>query len=162
MWVCAAVSNYLQPAWIVALQGALSMGFSRQDHWSELPFPTPGDLPDPGVKSTSPALQAASLPLSHQGNPSFEKKSIFFLYYNKGGTSGLKMWLLRTRKNTDNQDNFKTIPFPKLIWVNKDSVSPSRLGHQLSKYTWSSYYTSTPVLPLGPSHANAKTPATAS
>ena len=36
--------------WTVAHQAPLSMGFSRQDHWSELPFPLPGDLPNPGIK----------------------------------------------------------------------------------------------------------------
>ena len=46
------------------------MGFSRQEYWSGLPFPTPGDLPNPGIKPVSPLspeLQANSLPLSHQG-----------------------------------------------------------------------------------------------
>ena len=46
------------------------MGFSRQEYWSGLPFPSPGDLLDPGIKPASPvspALQAVSLPLSHQG-----------------------------------------------------------------------------------------------
>ena len=40
----------------------LSMGFSRQEYWSGLPFPSPGDLPDPGLQAGSPALQADSLP----------------------------------------------------------------------------------------------------
>ena len=43
------------------------MEFSRQGYWSGLPFPSPGDLPDPGIEPGSPALQADSLPLSHQG-----------------------------------------------------------------------------------------------
>ena len=43
----------------------LSMGFPRQEYWSELPFPPPGDIPDPGMEPISPALQADSLPLSH-------------------------------------------------------------------------------------------------
>ena len=47
----------------------LSMGFSRQEHWSGLPFPSPGDLPDPGIKLRSPALWADSLPSEPQGNP---------------------------------------------------------------------------------------------
>ena len=47
--------------WIVACQAPLSMGFSRQEYWNELPFPSPGDLPNPGVKPRSPALQADSL-----------------------------------------------------------------------------------------------------
>ena len=42
--------------WTTAHQAPLSMGFSRQEHWSGLPFPSPGDLPDPGIKPRSPAL----------------------------------------------------------------------------------------------------------
>ena len=47
--------------WTAARQAPLSMGFSRPEHWSGLPCPPPGDLPDPGIAPTSPALQAASL-----------------------------------------------------------------------------------------------------
>ena len=46
--------------WTVAHQASLSMGFSRQEYWSGLPFSSPGDLPDPGIKPRSPALQADS------------------------------------------------------------------------------------------------------
>ena len=42
----------------LACQAPLSMGFSRQEYWSELPFPSPGDLPNPGIKLRSPTLQA--------------------------------------------------------------------------------------------------------
>ena len=42
--------------WTVAYQAPLSMGFSRQERWSGLPFPSPGDLPDPGIEPRSPAL----------------------------------------------------------------------------------------------------------
>ena len=45
------------------------MGFSRQEHWSKLPFPPPSGLPDPGIKPMSPVWQADSLPLSQLGNP---------------------------------------------------------------------------------------------
>ena len=55
--------------WTVAWQASLSMEFSRQEYWSGLPFPSPGDFPDPGIQPGSPALQADSLPLSHQGSP---------------------------------------------------------------------------------------------
>ena len=47
--------------WTIAHQAPLSMEFPRQEYSSELPFPSPGDLPDPGIKPTSPALQADSL-----------------------------------------------------------------------------------------------------
>ena len=48
--------------WTVAYQASPSMGFSRQEYWSGLPFPSPGDLPDPGIKPRSPTLQADALP----------------------------------------------------------------------------------------------------
>ena len=47
--------------WTVAHQASLSMGFSRQEYWSGLPFPSPGDLPDPGIEPGSPALEADAL-----------------------------------------------------------------------------------------------------
>ena len=47
--------------WTVAYQAPPSMGFSRQEYWSGLPFPSPGDLPDPGIKPRSPALEADAL-----------------------------------------------------------------------------------------------------
>ena len=49
-------------AWTVTCQAPLSMGFSRQEYWSGLPFPSPGDLPDPGIEPESPALGADALP----------------------------------------------------------------------------------------------------
>ena len=52
--------------WTVTCQAPLSMRFPRQEYWGGLPFPSPGDLPDPGIKPVSPALEADSLPLSHQ------------------------------------------------------------------------------------------------
>ena len=55
--------------WTVTCQILLSMGFLRKECRSRLPFLSPGDLPNPGIKPTSPALQADSLPLSHQGSP---------------------------------------------------------------------------------------------
>ena len=55
--------------WSVARQAPLSMGFSRQEYWSGLPFPTPGDLHDPGIEPVSPALQADSLLSEPPGKP---------------------------------------------------------------------------------------------
>ena len=54
--------------WTVVYQASLSMGFSRQEYWSGLPFPSPGDLPDPGIKLGSPVLQVDSLPTELLGN----------------------------------------------------------------------------------------------
>ena len=54
--------------WTVAHQAPLSVEVSRQDDWSGLPFPFPGDLPDPGIEPRSPTLQADSLPAEPPGN----------------------------------------------------------------------------------------------
>ena len=59
----------LATPWTVACKSPLSMGFSRQEYWSGLPFPSPGDIPDPGIKPGSPALQADSLPSEPPGKP---------------------------------------------------------------------------------------------
>ena len=53
--------------WVIACQGSLSMEFSRQEYWSGLPFPSPGDLPDPGIEVGSPVFQADSLPSEPSG-----------------------------------------------------------------------------------------------
>ena len=55
--------------WTVACQAPLSMKFSRQGYWSGLPCPPPGDLPNPGIKPRSPALQADSSPSEPPGKP---------------------------------------------------------------------------------------------
>ena len=54
--------------WTIARQASLSMGFSRQEYWSGLLLPSPGDLPNPGIEPGSPALQAGSLPLVPPGS----------------------------------------------------------------------------------------------
>ena len=59
----------LATPWTAARQAPLSMGFSRQEYWSSLPFPSSGDLPDPGIEPRSPVLQVDSLPAEPQGKP---------------------------------------------------------------------------------------------
>ena len=68
------MSDSFSTAWTIACQAPLSMGFPRQEYWSGLPFPSPGDLLNPGIKPVSAAWQAASLPLSHLGS-SWDKAS---------------------------------------------------------------------------------------
>ena len=55
--------------WTVAYQASPSMGFSRQEYWSGLPFPSPGDLPNPGIEPGSPALGADALTSEPPGKP---------------------------------------------------------------------------------------------
>ena len=70
----ACMLNHLSCVWLCnpmnySPQVLLSMEFSWQEYWSELPFPPPGDLPNPGIELVSPALQPDSLLLSHQRRP---------------------------------------------------------------------------------------------
>ena len=55
--------------WTVAYRAPPSMEFSRQEYWSGLPFPSPGDLPDSGIEPGSPTLQADALPSEPPGKP---------------------------------------------------------------------------------------------
>ena len=57
--------------WTVARQAPLSMGLPRQEYWSGLPLPSPGDLPDPGIKLRSPALQVDFFIAEPLGKPIF-------------------------------------------------------------------------------------------
>ena len=66
VYLLSSVQLFVKP---VAHQAPLSMGFSKQGYWRGLLFPSPGCLPGPRIKLTSPALQVDSLPLSHQGSP---------------------------------------------------------------------------------------------
>ena len=75
--------------WTVVHQFPLSMGFSRQEYWSGLPCALPGDLPNPGIKPRSPALQADSLLAEQQGNPK-----------NTGvGSLSLLQWIFPTQES---------------------------------------------------------------
>ena len=67
---CSVMSDSVTP-WTVACRLLCPWGFSRQEYCSGLPCLPPGDLPDPGIKPGSPALQADSIALSQQGNPMF-------------------------------------------------------------------------------------------
>ena len=73
--------------WTVACQASLSLGFSRQEYWSGLPFPPPEDLPNPGTEPGSPALQADSLPTEPPGKP--PNQFIFLQEVPSGSTSTL-------------------------------------------------------------------------
>ena len=82
MCVCAQSLSYVwlfATPWTVAHQIPLSMGFSRQEYWSELPFPPPRDLPEPGIKPVSlatPALEGGFFTTEPPGKPSKKYKEL--------------------------------------------------------------------------------------
>ena len=69
MLSCFSRVQLFATPWTVAHQAPLSMGFSRQEYWSGLPFPSPGDLPNSGIEPRSPSLQADSLLSETPGKP---------------------------------------------------------------------------------------------
>ena len=73
VWFCVVLTRVRLCAtpWTVACQSALSMGFSRQEYWSGLPFPPPGDLPHPGIEPGSPSLWADALLSEPPGKSQF-------------------------------------------------------------------------------------------
>ena len=68
MHIFSCVWFFVTP-WTIVCQAPLSKGFSRQEYWSGLLFPLPGDLPDPGIKPTSPALASGFFITELPGNP---------------------------------------------------------------------------------------------
>ena len=63
------MSDSFTTLWTVALQAPLSMGFPRQEYWSEVPFPSPGYLPDPAIKPVSPKFSDRLVSTEHLGSP---------------------------------------------------------------------------------------------
>ena len=73
MKLLSRVRLFVTP-WTVAYQLPLSMGFPRQEYWNGLPFPSPGDFPDPGIEPRSPLLRADALPSEPPGSMYQKKK----------------------------------------------------------------------------------------
>ena len=87
---------FLTP-WIIPWEDALAMGFSRQEHWSGLPFPSSGDLPDPGIEPESlmsPALTGGSSPLAPLGKPQNTGVGLHFILKGILPTQGSNLCLL--------------------------------------------------------------------
>ena len=83
--------------WTVACQAPLCMEFSRQEYWCRLPYPPPGDLPNPGIEPTPPALQADSLPCEPPGKPKKTWVGSLSLLQGIFLTQGLTRGLLHCR-----------------------------------------------------------------
>ena len=77
---CSVAQSFLtlSTPWAIACQSPLSMGFSRQEYWGGLPFPSPGDLSDPGIEPRSPAMQADSLTTELWGKPNYMVDNLIY------------------------------------------------------------------------------------
>ena len=124
-----------------------SMRFSRPEYWSGYPFPSPGDLPNPGIEPRSPALQVGSLPAEPQGKP-LKKKIILCIYFGCAGSSlllgpfsscgeqgplwlwcaGLSWWLLLWNPGS------RACGLQQLQHVGSEAVAPGALEHRLGSH----------------------------
>ena len=77
MYVCSVMSNSFMTSWVVACEE-----FSSQEHWSGLPFPTPGDLSDPGIEPMSPALAGEFFTTAPPGEPPGEPIHMYTYIYS--------------------------------------------------------------------------------
>ena len=79
---CSVVSGSFVTPWTVACQAPVFMGFPRQEHWSGLPFPSPGDLPSPGIESESLVLAGGffTTGVPHQSRPTVIITVLFASY----------------------------------------------------------------------------------
>ena len=145
--VCVCILSHVQLSvtlWTVANQTPLSTEFSRQEHWSGFPFPTPGDLPNPGIKPASPAMAGRFFILEPPGKPkcsiiSFvslssapwtESKRFPFLFFSAAKEKQISkqttttktylwMWyltLLNKCKSKDNSPVHSEVFFPEGGW----------------------------------------------
>ena len=108
------VSNSFVTQWTVACQASLSMGFPRRECWSGLPFPSAGDLPDPGIEPASAALQARSLP-SEPPLPIEKLSSHHITFFPIFPTLGIF-------RNSPFKGNQHTYPFI-FIWYPMNSIN---------------------------------------
>ena len=98
------MSDSFVTPWTVACQAPLSIGFSKQEYWIGLPFPSPGDLPDPGIEPGSPALQVDALPYEPPRKP-FHGKGII----NFRSNSCPFLLLIGSKTANQNQKNFESL-----------------------------------------------------
>ena len=89
--------------WTVAYQAPWSMGFSRQEYWSGLLFPCPGDLPNPGIEPRSPALQVNCLPAEPPENPPKNKAKCVRIKFDQQNSQKFTTTLIKCRAKKENK-----------------------------------------------------------
>ena len=143
----------LVTTWTVACQVPVSMGFSRQEYWNGLPFPSPADLPNPGIKPRSPALQADSLPIEpwrkHKDGRRGEIAFRINPYTSQGGLEGSNKTLCAPGNPTETEPDL-----PLSVWVSPVKVQVSSgLSQGWGLWVWQTWVWHKPfwrMLPLTP------------
>ena len=130
MLSCSVMSDSLQPHGLQPARLLCPWGFSRKEYWSGLPFPSPGDLPNPGIKPRSPTLQADSLLTEPPGKPipGFKPSWVWSHSWHLWSSQLLTGNIL-TFGSTLELSNI--LPFPHIFW-------PVRLKNKnpISEWMW--------------------------
>ena len=115
---------------IVAHQTPLSMGVSREEYWSELPLPSPGDLPNTGIESRSPTLQVDSLPAELPGNPKNTGVASLSLFQ--------QIFLTQESAALQVDSSPAELPGKHMPWVqnNGNTLQYSCLGNPMDRGVW--------------------------
>ena len=121
--------------WTVAHQAPLSMGFPRQEYWSALLFPSPGDLPDPGMEPVSPALAGRFFTTEPPGTPPTPNVLPVILYKSPHSNDSLSSWMLDTCQFSSIAQSCLTLCDPM------DCSTPGfPVHHQLPEFTQTHVY----------------------
>ena len=117
VWSISHIWLFVTP-WTVACQAPLSMGFSTQEYWSGLPFSSPGDLHDPEIKPTSPALTGGFFTTESPGKPMKDfRKSLFQIKKKKRGSG-------EEEEQEEEEDAFKMLKH----WVHLGALRKASKG----------------------------------
>ena len=131
------MSNSFVTPWTGAYQTPLSMGFCRQEYWSRLPFPFPGNLPNPGAEPTFSALKGRFLPLSHQ----FDHMILLFL--TSWGSSILLSTVavpIYSLRNSEKQGSALSVSSPTLVSFCPFNSSHFNRGEVISHWSFDLHF----------------------
>ena len=104
------------------------MGFSRQEHWSGLPFPSPGDLPDPGMEPASPALAGGFFTTAPPGKPVLVMKVKLLSRVQLSATPWIVAYQAPPPRRFSRQEYWNGLPFPSLGDLPNPGIEPKSLA----------------------------------
>ena len=134
-WSLSVLSDSATP-WTVVHQAPPSMEFSRHEYWSRLSFPSPGDLPDPGIKPRSPTLQADILPSDPPGKPQETGKVIWYSHLFKNLPPFV---VIHSQRLSHSETGDVFLEFPCFLHDPTNAgnlISSSSASLKLSLYIW--------------------------
>ena len=134
--------------WTVACQAPPSMGFSKQEYWNGLPFPSPGDLPDQGIEPKSPIFWEDSLSAEPQGKPIYTYTYILTYFFSWWWLSSVWLFVIPQTvarqaslcKGFSKQEYWNGLPFPSAGDLPDPGIKPGSPTLQADSTVWATKY----------------------